>query len=73
VATPPPGIHSAAQIAGWKRVTEAVHDRGGRIFLQLWIADGCRILPCCPWRIAVAPSAIQPEGNAFTMQVWYRS
>ncbi|HSN18811.1 MAG TPA: alkene reductase, partial [Gammaproteobacteria bacterium] len=31
-----PGIHSAAQIAGWKKVTEAVHARGGRIFLQLW-------------------------------------
>src|ERR1700761_9484959 len=31
-----PGIHSAAQVAGWKRVTEAVHAAGGRIFLQLW-------------------------------------
>jgi N-ethylmaleimide reductase len=31
-----PGIYSAAQIAGWKRVTDAVHARGGRIALQLW-------------------------------------
>ncbi|MDE2309659.1 MAG: alkene reductase, partial [Betaproteobacteria bacterium] len=31
-----PGIHSAAQIAGWKCVTDAVHTKGGRIFLQLW-------------------------------------
>lgn len=31
-----PGIYSAAQIDGWRRVTEAVHARGGRIFLQLW-------------------------------------
>ena len=31
-----PGIHSAAQVAGWKLVTDAVHAAGGRIFLQLW-------------------------------------
>jgi N-ethylmaleimide reductase len=31
-----PGIYSAAQIAGWKLVTEAVHRQGGRIFVQLW-------------------------------------
>jgi N-ethylmaleimide reductase len=31
-----PGIHSPAQVAGWKRVTDTVHAKGGRIFLQLW-------------------------------------
>jgi N-ethylmaleimide reductase len=31
-----PGIHSAAQVAGWRGVTEAVHAAGGRIFAQLW-------------------------------------
>ncbi len=31
-----PGIHSEAQIAGWKKVTEAVHQEGGIIFCQLW-------------------------------------
>ena len=31
-----PGIYSAAQIAGWKEVTDAVHAAGGRIFLQIW-------------------------------------
>ncbi|NUT77618.1 alkene reductase [Pseudomonas sp. C1C7] len=31
-----PGIHSAEQIAGWKKVTDAVHTKGGLIFLQLW-------------------------------------
>ena len=31
-----PGIHSAEQVRGWQRVTEAVHAEGGRIFLQLW-------------------------------------
>lgn len=31
-----PGIHTAAQTEGWKKVTEAVHKAGGKIFLQLW-------------------------------------
>ena len=31
-----PGIYNGAQIAGWRTVTEAVHTKGGRIFLQLW-------------------------------------
>lgn len=58
-----PGIHSAEQVAGWRAVTEAVHEAGGRIHLQLWHVgrisrpelqpDGAR---------PVAPSAIRPEG-----------
>ena len=31
-----PGIHDQAQVAGWRKVTDAVHAAGGRIFLQLW-------------------------------------
>lgn len=31
-----PGIHSAAQIAGWRAITDAVHAQGGRIALQMW-------------------------------------
>jgi len=31
-----PGIYSEAQVAGWRRVTDAVHARGGRIMLQIW-------------------------------------
>ncbi len=31
-----PGVHSPEQVAGWKRVTDAVHAKGGRIYLQLW-------------------------------------
>jgi N-ethylmaleimide reductase len=57
-----PGIHSDEQVAGWKKVTEAVHKKGGRIFLQLWHVgrishpslqpDGA--LPVCPSPIAAA-------------------
>ncbi|MFZ2300548.1 MAG: alkene reductase [Gallionella sp.] len=64
-----PGIHSAAQIAGWKQVTGAVHDRGGRIFLQLWHCGRVSHPSLLPnGALPVAPSAIQPEGNAFTYQ-----
>lgn len=31
-----PGVYSLAQVAGWKKVTDAVHAAGGRIFLQIW-------------------------------------
>jgi N-ethylmaleimide reductase len=31
-----PGIYSAEQVSAWRRVTDAVHDNGGRIFVQLW-------------------------------------
>ena len=31
-----PGIHSPAHVAGWRRVTDAVHAAGGRIYLQIW-------------------------------------
>jgi N-ethylmaleimide reductase len=33
-----PGVYSAAQIAGWKKTTDAVHAKGGRIFMQIWHA-----------------------------------
>jgi N-ethylmaleimide reductase len=63
-----PGIHEPEQVAGWRRVTEAVRARDGRVFLQLWHVgrishpslqpDGAR---------PVAPSAIRPEGQAATL------
>jgi N-ethylmaleimide reductase len=31
-----PGIYTEAQIASWKKVTDAVHEKGGKIFTQLW-------------------------------------
>lgn len=47
-----PGIHSAEQIAGWQKVTRAVHDAGGVIFAQLWHVG------------RVSHTALQPEGQA---------
>ena len=31
-----PGIYSKEQVAGWRKVTDRVHERGGRIFIQAW-------------------------------------
>src|ERR1700723_2586637 len=31
-----PGIHTDAQVQGWRQVTDAVHQNGGTIFLQVW-------------------------------------
>ena len=62
-----PGIHNGRQVDGWRAVTEAVHERGGRIVLQ--IGHGGRIshpLLQPAGALPVAPSAIQPEGSVFT-------
>jgi N-ethylmaleimide reductase len=47
-----PGIHSAAQVAGWRRVTDAVHAEGGRIVAQLWHVG------------RISHVSLQPDGQA---------
>lgn len=62
-----PGIHSAAQVEGWKLVTDAVHARGGRIFLQLWHMGRLSHPSHQPGGgLPVAPSAIAARGEALT-------
>ncbi len=62
-----PGIYSQAQIDGWKLVTDAVHERGGHIFLQLWhVGRISHPLLQPEGALPVAPSAIAPEGTAST-------
>jgi N-ethylmaleimide reductase len=61
-----PGIHSREQVEGWRLVTEAVHDAGGRIFLQLWHVGRISHPSLQPDNmLPVAPSAVTPAGNAF--------
>jgi N-ethylmaleimide reductase len=63
-----PGIHSEAQIAGWQRVTDAVHAAGGRIVLQLWHVGRISHPSLQPdGALPVAPSAIAPAGQAWTL------
>ena len=62
-----PGIHSAEQVAGWKKITDAVHAQGGRIFLQLWHCGRISHPSLLPGgMLPVAPSAIKPSGQAVT-------
>lgn len=62
-----PGIYSDEQIAGWRLVTDAVHARGGRIVLQLWHVGRISHPDLQPGgALPVAPSAVKPEGQAFT-------
>lgn len=64
-----PGIHSAAQVAGWRQVTDAVHAKGGRIFLQLWHVGRISHPSLQPdGALPVAPSALKPAGQAVTYQ-----
>lgn len=62
-----PGIHSYEQISGWRQVVDAVHDAGGRIFLQLWHVGRISHPSVQPdGQLPVAPSPIQPRGEVFT-------
>ena len=64
-----PGIFSDEQIAGWKRVTDAVHAAGGRIFAQLWHVGRISHPSLQPDGAApVGPSALQPPGQTMTAQ-----
>lgn len=61
-----PGIHSRAQVEGWRKVTEAVHDHGGRIFIQLWHVGRISHPDFHGDELPVAPSALNPNSQAFT-------
>ena len=62
-----PGIYIPAHIAGWKKVTAAVHDKGGHIFIQIMHAGRMSHPDNTPHhRQAVAPSVIAPGTQMFT-------
>ncbi|MCW1383698.1 alkene reductase [Novosphingobium sp. KCTC 2891] len=62
-----PGIYTPAHVAGWQRITSAVHDKGSRIFIQLMHAGRLSHPDNTPHhRLGVAPSAIAPGTGMFT-------
>ncbi|QDE39649.1 alkene reductase [Luteibacter pinisoli] len=67
-----PGIYSDAQIPGWKRVVDAVHAKGGLIFLQLFHAGRQSHVDMQPdGSLPVAPSVVEGyEGVAYTKNGW---
>lgn len=61
-----PGIYSEAQVEGWKKVTKAVHDEGGKIFIQLWHVGRISHPDFHNGDLPHAPSAINPMAKSFT-------
>ncbi|MEK6476975.1 alkene reductase [Catalinimonas sp. 4WD22] len=61
-----PGIYSEAQVEGWKEVTQAVHDDGGIIFIQLWHVGRISHPDFHNGKLPLAPSAINPNAKSFT-------
>lgn len=61
-----PGIYSQKQVEGWKLVTKAVHDEGGKIFIQLWHVGRMSHPDFHDGNLPVAPSAINPNSQSFT-------
>src|ERR1022692_4282999 len=61
-----PGIYSKEQVAGWRKVTDRVHERGGGIFLQALQVGGLSPVDLQENKQApVAPSAVRAMGNTF--------
>lgn len=63
-----PGIYTENQVAGWKKIVNAVHAKGGKIVLQLWHVGRISHPSLLNGALPVAPSAIKPAGQAFTYQ-----
>ncbi len=61
-----PGIHTPEQTAGWRKVTDAVHAAGGRIWLQLWHVGRVAHPTLMEGQQPVAPSALAAKGETFT-------
>ncbi len=61
-----PGIYSEKQVAAWRKVTEAVHQAGGKIFVQLWHVGRISHPDFQDGALPVAPSAINPGINIRT-------
>ena len=69
-----PGLYNDAQIPGWKAITEAVHAKGGRIFLQLFHAGRQSHSDMQPdGAPPVAPSQVDYNGVAYTANGWVPS
>ena len=67
-----PGIYTEAQVAGWTKVTEAVHGAGGKIFIQLWHVGRVSHVSLQPGGAKpVAPSAIAANTKTF-IEFWLR-
>lgn len=61
-----PGIYTPAQVEGWKLTTDAVHQKGGKIFAQLWHTGAYSHPDLHGGKKPLAPSDVNPELQVFT-------
>ncbi len=62
-----PGIWSSEQVKGWKKITQAVHEKGGKIVMQLWHVGRISHSSYLGGKLPVAPSPIKPAGHISLM------
>jgi len=60
-----PGLYTPGQIAGWRAVTNAVHAKGGRVFVQLWHVGRVSHVDLHAGEQPVAPSAVRAETKTY--------
>ncbi|MDO6705135.1 alkene reductase [Photobacterium sp. 1_MG-2023] len=63
-----PGLYTPAQIAGWRKVTDKVHENGGKIFAQLWHTGRVAHPHFFGGEFVLAPSALGVEGTVPRMR-----
>jgi len=61
-----PSIYTPQQVEGWKKVTQAVHEKGGKIFAQIWHVGAISHPNLLNGQLPVAPSAVNPNTQAYT-------
>lgn len=67
-----PGMYSDAQVAGWRKVLNAVRAKGGRMFSQLWHTGRASHVDTTGGAIPVAPSVVTFEGSVLTPGGWVK-
>lgn len=63
-----PGIWSSSQVEAWSKITQAVHNKGGKIFLQLWHVGRVSDPEHLNGAIPVAPSAVACDGHVSLLE-----
>lgn len=61
-----PGIYSDEQVEGWKKITEAVHEKDGKIFIQLWHVGRMSHPDFHDGELPLSASAINPNSKSYT-------
>ncbi len=63
-----PGIYSDDQVEGWKKITAAVHEKGGKIFIQLWHVGRMSHPDFHNGELPLSASALNPNSQSYTPQ-----